>query len=46
MAPVRTCDLPETTSSWNALGHDAGFRAAEELFKAPSDRYRMFCYRA
>jgi ubiquinone/menaquinone biosynthesis C-methylase UbiE len=46
MTHVRTCDLPETVSSWIALGHEAGFRAADELFKAPSDLYRMFCYRA
>ena len=43
---VRTCDLPETVSSWIALGHEAGFAAADELFKAPCDLYRMFCYRA
>jgi hypothetical protein len=46
MTHVRTCDLPETVSSWIALGHEAGFRAGDELFKAPSDLYRMFCYRA
>jgi SAM-dependent methyltransferase len=46
MTHVRTCDLPETVSSWVALGRDAGFSAADELFKAPSDLFRMFCYRA
>lgn len=46
MTHVRSCDLPETVSSWLALGRDAGFSATEELFKAPSDLFRMFCYRA
>lgn len=46
MTHVRTCDLPETVSSWIALGHDAGFAAVDELYKAPCDLYRLFCYRA
>jgi len=45
MAHVRTFDLPETVSSWIALGHDAGFTAVDELFEAPTDLFRMFCYR-
>jgi hypothetical protein len=27
-------------------GREAGFAAADELFNAPSDLYRMFCFRA
>jgi SAM-dependent methyltransferase len=46
MTHVRTSDLPETVSSWMVLGREAGFAAADELFKAPSDLYRMFCFRA
>lgn len=45
MTHVRTCDLPETISSWIELGHDAGFAAAEEVFIAPTDLFRMYCYR-
>ena len=45
MTHVRTCDLPETTSSWLALGHDAGFGAADELFQASTNLFRIFCYR-
>ena len=45
MTHIRTCDLPETVSSWIALAHDAGFTAVAELFKAPTDLFRMFCYR-
>jgi SAM-dependent methyltransferase len=43
---VVTCDLAETVSSWIALGHAAGFAAAEELYRAPSDLFRMFCFRS
>jgi ubiquinone/menaquinone biosynthesis C-methylase UbiE len=43
---VRTCDVPETVSSWLALGHDAGFAAAEVMFTASSELFRIFCYRA
>jgi SAM-dependent methyltransferase len=42
---VRTCDLPETVSDWIALGHDAGFASASELYCAPGDLFRMFSYR-
>lgn len=46
MRHVRTCDLPETVSEWDALGRDAGFSRISELYRAPSDLFRMFCYRA
>lgn len=46
MRHVRTCDLPETVSEWEALGREAGFKRITELHKAPSDLFRMFCYRA
>jgi SAM-dependent methyltransferase len=46
MRHVRTCDLPETISDWQALGHEAGFSRIAEAFKAPSDLFRMFSYRA
>jgi len=46
MRHVRTCDLPETVSEWEALGREAGFSRIAELYKAPSDLFRMFCYRA
>jgi hypothetical protein len=42
---VRTCDLPETVASWEALGRQAGFSRFSELYRAPSDLFRMFCYR-
>ncbi len=46
MHHVRTCDLPETVSGWEALGREAGFGRIAELYKAPSDLFRMFSYRA
>jgi len=46
MRHVRTCDLPETVSGWVSLGHEAGFSRVSELYRAPSDLFRLFCYRA
>jgi SAM-dependent methyltransferase len=46
MRHVRTCDLPETVASWEALGRQAGFSRISELYTAPSDLFRMFCFRA
>jgi ubiquinone/menaquinone biosynthesis C-methylase UbiE len=46
MAHVRSSDLPETVSSWVALGREAGFSAVQERFKAPTDLFRLFCYHA
>ena len=45
MRHVRTCDLPETISDWGSLGHEAGFSRVAELYKAPSDLFRLFSYR-
>jgi ubiquinone/menaquinone biosynthesis C-methylase UbiE len=46
MTHIRTSDLPETVSSWIALGREAGFSAVQELYKAPTDLLRLFCYYA
>lgn len=46
MHHVRTCDLPETVSEWEALGREVGFSRFAELYRAPSDLFRMFSYRA
>ena len=42
---VRTCDLPETVSGWQRLGHEAGFSSSRELYKSPTDLFRLFLYR-
>jgi SAM-dependent methyltransferase len=45
-AHVHAADYPETISGWHALGKDAGFSSVEEAFTAPTDLFRMFCFRA
>jgi hypothetical protein len=43
---VRTYDFPETTSRWHSLGREAGFAQVRELFVAPTDFFRMYCFQA
>jgi ubiquinone/menaquinone biosynthesis C-methylase UbiE len=43
---VRAADFPETTSRWNSLGREAGFSQVREVFVAPDDLHRMYCFRA
>lgn len=43
---VRACDFPETSSGWQLLGREAGFDHVRELFVAPTDFHRMYCFRA
>jgi SAM-dependent methyltransferase len=45
-AHVRANDFPETSSRWHSLGREAGFRRVRELFVAPTDLYRMYCFQA
>lgn len=45
MKHVRTCDLPETVSDWHDLGREAGFTASCELYKSPTDLFRLFLYK-
>lgn len=44
MSHVRICDIPETVSSWMALGRDAGFSRTEQLYVDPNGLFRMFRY--
>ena len=46
MAHVHASDLPETNARWHDLGQQAGFSEARELFVAPSDLFRMYCFGA
>jgi ubiquinone/menaquinone biosynthesis C-methylase UbiE len=41
---IVTCDLPETASGWLALGREAGFSKATQLFDDPTDGLRIFRY--
>ena len=45
-AHVHAYDFPETTSRWHSLAHDAGFSRVRELFIAPTDLFRMYCFQA
>jgi SAM-dependent methyltransferase len=45
-AHVHASDFPETTSRWHALGHEAGFKRVRELFVAPTNLLRMYCFKA
>jgi hypothetical protein len=45
-AHVHTADFPETTSRWRSLGREAGFSRVRQLFVAPSNLFRMYCFQA
>ena len=45
-AHVHTNDFPETTARWHSLGREAGFARVRELFVAPTDLFRMYCFQA
>jgi SAM-dependent methyltransferase len=45
-AHVHANDFPETSSRWHSLGREAGFRRVRELFVAPTDLFRMYCFQA
>jgi hypothetical protein len=41
---VTTSDYPETSATWCALGREAGFAAAREMFCDPTGFYRIYRY--
>jgi hypothetical protein len=41
---VTTCDYPETSATWVALGREAGFADAREIFCDPTSFYRIYRY--
>jgi SAM-dependent methyltransferase len=43
-AHVHAADFPETVANWHALGRDSGFNSVREVFAAPSDLFRMYCF--
>ena len=45
MRHVRACDLPETVAGWNELGRATGFASTTELYRSPTDLFRLFLYR-
>jgi SAM-dependent methyltransferase len=46
VAHVHANDFPETNSQWHALGGEAGFGQVRELFVAPTNLFRVYCFRA
>ncbi|MGO1081237.1 class I SAM-dependent methyltransferase [Inquilinus sp. CA228] len=45
-AHVHDSDFPETESAWRELGRAGGFGRVSEVFAAPSDLFRMYCFAA
>jgi SAM-dependent methyltransferase len=43
---VHTADFPETTSRWHSLGREAGFSRVRQLYVAPSNLFRLYCFQA
>lgn len=43
---ARGNDYPESENTWMALARNAGFAGGEELYAAPDDLTRLFCFRA
>jgi len=43
---VRTCDLPETASTWTAMAQEAGFDWVQQLFAGPDDLFALFSFRS
>lgn len=42
---VHANDFPEPVSGWHRLGRQAGFAAVEESFAAPTNLFRLYCFR-
>jgi len=43
-AYVCASDFADTNSRWHSLGHEAGFGEVREMFVAPDDLHRMYCF--
>jgi hypothetical protein len=41
---VTTCDFPETDATWCALGREAGFSHARQIYLDPTGFYGLYCY--
>ena len=41
-AHVHSSDFPETDSTWRRLGAEAGFASVEELYRTPTDLFRLY----
>ena len=43
---VHAFDFPETASGWHELGWASGFNRVRELFRAPTDLFRLYAFQA
>jgi ubiquinone/menaquinone biosynthesis C-methylase UbiE len=43
---VHTADFPETDSTWRGIARDAGFGTVRQLFRSPTDLFRLYCVTA
>jgi len=43
-AHVHSSDFPESDSTWRRLGREAGFGTVRQLFKAPTDLFRLYAF--
>ncbi len=43
-AHVHAADHPETDGRWRELGREAGFTSVRELYAAPTDLFRLYCF--
>lgn len=43
-AHVHAADFPETDANWHALGREAGFTSVRQVFAAPTELFRMYCF--
>jgi SAM-dependent methyltransferase len=43
---IAAADFPETAATWHSLGHAAGFTKVDDVFTAPTNLARVYCYRA
>ena len=41
---VTTCDYPETSATWCAIGREAGFSSSREIYCDPTGFYRIYRY--
>ena len=41
---MTTCDYPETSATWVALGREEGFADAREIFSDPTGFCRIYRY--
>jgi ubiquinone/menaquinone biosynthesis C-methylase UbiE len=43
---VRTCDFPETASTWRTMAQEAGFDWVQQLLTGPDDLFALFSFQS